>query len=161
PMPDLFDEIEAVIDYGKANGPGFLKDFTVAASAETLARKYDNFTHACQFCRVLADNLNHFADFAAAYELLHNSLGAWIKLDRGEIVHFKSLYLLARGEGYPVKEQWWHSLHREDQHNVATLLKTPTEEILLPKAVVTRHLNNLRFWLAVHTDFIVKETASG
>jgi hypothetical protein len=71
-------------------------------------------------------------------------------------VYLKSLYLFARDEGYPVKEEWLPSLPAADRAAATQALGRRLGEQESAGADVERIRRSLEDYLGSHTEIIVK-----
>lgn len=154
--PDLFQSIDAELEKGSRGGKAcFLRDFRVRQAHPGIALHYASFREASRFLQTLWRNLTHMETFQAVYALATDALAAFARGEHPGAVHFKALYLLARREGYPVKEEWWAQLPAGDQGAVVHLLQTPPPEIELSTEEERRLLGLLENYLRGHSDIIV------
>lgn len=152
--PDLFDRIEWVFEpkASGSDGPLFMRDWRLLNHYSGLARHYNGLLHATELSRLIMTHGPHMADGQAAYRVLERALPAWADGAEAGAVLFKALYLLARDEGYPVKEQWWARLSSNEQHQARALINRPLDANPLPPAEVETLLNRLRHWMQTETD---------
>jgi hypothetical protein len=71
---------------------------------------------------------------------------------RPDVVHLKSLYLFARDEGYPVKQEWLPSLGPADAATAAAVLNRRVGEQEAALAEVARIRASLEQYLAGNTE---------
>ena len=70
-------------------------------------------------------------------------------------MHLKSLYLFARDEGYPVKQEWLPSLAAADREVAASALNRPVGAQDADPADVARIRRSLEAYLGAHTEIII------
>ena len=70
------------------------------------------------------------------------------------IVRLKFLYLFARDEGYPVKEDFFAGLSGVEKRLFAALVRTPSAELIELKAHSRGMLEKFLEWLERSTDII-------
>ncbi len=153
--PDIFETIDAELDAGKRGSGFFLRDFQVVAAHPELARHYDALREASRFVQTIWSNLAHAEAFAPIHALTVDALAAFARGTSPEAVHFKALYLLARREGYPVKEEWWANLPPGDQSDVAHLIQIPVENLRLGSERIRTLLAALERYLRGYTDIVI------
>ena len=98
----------------------------------------------------------HGADFNIPSGDLRTALDAFATGVRPDVVHFKSVYLFAREEGYPLKQHWFPTLPAEDRATVAVLLNRPLAEQTAAPAAVQRLERRLAEYLRGHTEILVE-----
>ncbi len=151
--PDLFDAGEFSVD--TANGGSlFLKEFRLEKRRTSLGRSYAAFQSACEFAEVFRKNLEHFEEPAEPVALLQRALDAFEEGTRPDATLFKSLYLLARMEGFPVKEHWLGELPSTQRREAASVLNLPLAEQTTHEDHVEKLLHSLRNWLR-GVDFVL------
>ena len=84
--------------------------------------------------------------------LLRTALDAFAAGVRPDVVHLKGLYLFARDEGYPVKQEWVPSLGEEDAAVAAAVLNRRIDEQAVAPAEVARLRASLELYLAGNTE---------
>ncbi|RME72151.1 MAG: hypothetical protein D6781_02775 [Verrucomicrobia bacterium] len=127
PVLDLFDEAQLTLESANQGRTWFIRDALPVKKRPDLGRRYDVLLAACRFARILADNPVHEESRAAVFALLRRALDAWQEHARPDITYLKSLYLLARDEGYPVRENWRCSLDREERDLATGILARPLD----------------------------------
>jgi hypothetical protein len=89
------------------------------------------------------------------FALLERALDAWESGRRPDCVYFKSLFLLARDEGYPVQQQWWPELDAGDREAAESILRQPVAEQQISETTVARLIQALETYLRHHTEIHV------
>lgn len=128
PPLDLFDEAQLNLESSNQGKTWFVKDALLQAKRSGLGARYTSLEQACRFARVLVDNPVHEESRAEVFALLKRALDAWEGEGRAEAIYFKSLYLFAQDEGYPVREDWRPKLGAEDNAIVRDVLSQPAAE---------------------------------
>ena len=121
-----------------------------------LGRSYDALRFASALAALVARNPVEEESRAAVTDLLRGALAAFASGARPDIVYFKSVYRFARGEGYPLKQQWFPTLPSADRTTVATLLNRPLAEQTAEAAAVARLQRRLDEYLRGHTEILVE-----
>jgi hypothetical protein len=157
--PDVFDHADVVLE-APADGaaPGatyFVREYKIIRRHAGLAKRYEALATAAALARLVARHAGHFETCAPVFDLCRK---AWAALEEGappEAVHFKALYLLARDEGYPAREQWLPSLKLEDRELALAVLRQPSAKAAGVGDAESRARLRRAFerWLAGHTDF--------
>jgi len=126
--PDLFETIDGHLEQGKGEGPYFLQSYESCRERSAIARQYKRLETASHFTRFLLHNLPHMPYGEEVFDLVERAFDHWAGGKPDQLVYIKVLFLLARLEGFPVKEDWLAGLDPERQALVLTLLKTGLEE---------------------------------
>ena len=88
-------------------------------------------------------------------QLLRTALDAFGAAGRPDIVHLKSLYLFARDEGYPVKQEWLTSLSADDLGVATGVLNRRLDQQHSGPDQVARIRRSLESYLGANTEIIV------
>lgn len=148
---DLFDKIEVRLDSPSEKSPFFIKEYLLVERYKALGKSYTALICASQFARLLAKNKT---ECKLAYPLFEKALKAWSYGHEAEAVLFKSLYLFAKQEGYPVKEQWLAKLSKIYQEKALTVLNQSLEKYE-DKGSLESLITPLLQWIEHHTDILV------
>ncbi len=148
---DLFDHAQLVLETRNNGRTWFIKEATTVARRAGLGRSYEALRHACRFARILARNPVHEESREAVHALLVRALDAWENQPRPDAVYFKALHLLARDEGYPIRESWWRRLDPGDREAVDAMLREPA-------AAQTTSEQTARRLIAAMEGFVRQET---
>jgi recombinational DNA repair protein (RecF pathway) len=154
-MPDLFDEVEVLLEKKKEDGLGFVKELTIRQRRRGLAKSFIALELACEWANILMKNLQHTLEVEEDYGLLIKALEAWEKRINPEAVFFKCLFVYARKEGYPVKSDWFDNLTHQKRVAIATILNTPTADLTLPAEEVRKHIEALKHYIQHYTDILL------
>ena len=151
---DLFDQASLILQRPSAEGPCFLKDFRLLRRHSGIGQSYEALAEASRWCRFLQANLRHGEHGAQVFLLSLRALDAWERKTPPRAVRFKSLFVLAREEGYPVQEDWLRSLEPGLRGPALDLLRLPAEEAwkLDPEPAERLSLALAR-WLSDTADF--------
>jgi hypothetical protein len=155
PTLDLFDDAHLSLESTNQGRTWFIKEATVERRRAGLGNSYEALTHACRFSRILVRNPVHDESRRAVHALLERALDAWETGTRPECVYFKSLFLLARDEGYPVQQDWWPRLESDDRQAAESILRTPVAEQEVSDATVSRLTHALEHYLHHDTEIRV------
>jgi hypothetical protein len=152
---DLFDE--AALDLASSNQgqTWFVKEPRLLTRHTGLGRDYETLRHASALAAIVARNPAPAETRARIFALLRTAFAAFASAGRPDIVYFKSLYLLARDEGHPVKQHWFSALAAADRELVATLLNQPVAAQTAAPAIVARLQRHLDDYLRGHTEFLL------
>jgi recombinational DNA repair protein (RecF pathway) len=125
PVLDLFDDARFTLESSTQGRTWFVREAVIERRRPGLGASYPALREACRLAQVVARNPLHEESRAAIYALLARALDAWEAHAHPEAVYFKSLFLIARDEGYPVREEWQGQLEREDRAHVERVLREP------------------------------------
>jgi len=153
PPLDLFDHVRATLETRNQGRTWFVREAMPLRRRTGLGASYAALTHACRFARVLARTPIHDDSRAAVAALLDRALDAWETGTRPDAVYFKSLFLLARDEGFPVREEWIRQLAAGDRAAAEALLRHPIAEQTTSEPEVRRLSGVLEDYLAQHDFF--------
>ena len=154
-LPDIFDDIDAVLN--SASGGGglkFLGDFEILRRRTRIAANYEAFDDAACLADVALKNGRHVEDTSKFSIRLRKSFDAIDAGNPSAIVRLKFLYLFARDEGYPVKEDFFAGLSGVEKRLFAALVRTPSAELFELKAHSRGMLEKFLEWLERSTDII-------
>jgi hypothetical protein len=153
--PDLFDEVSAFLESSNQGRTWFVKEVRVTARREGIGRSYDALRFASALAAVIGRNQVHEESRPGVAALLRAAFDAFAAAGRPDVVHLKSLYLFARDEGYPVKEEWVPSLAEADRGAASSVLGRPLGAQEAPEAAVAKLRRSLDADLGAHTEIIV------
>lgn len=154
PVLDLFDQVRATLETRNQGRTWFLREAVPLRRRTGLGSSYAALTHACRFSRVLARTPIHDDSRASIMALLGRALDAWEANVRPDAVYFKSLFLLARDEGFPVREAWVPALSAADRIATETVLRQPAAEQTVDEHEVRQVTRLLEDYLAHEHDFV-------
>lgn len=123
--PDLFDTAEVQLETSKQGSMRFVREYEVSVRRESIGRSYHSLRHASEYCALLARNAPQMAEPEALFELAQRSLDAFASGKAPEVVHLKSVYLLLKNEGYPIRESWWPDLAPATRSKAQELINSP------------------------------------
>ena len=159
PAPDLFDRLALVLEHGKGSsgGPWFVREHRLLARHASIGRDYEPLAAASRLARVVARNPVPEDSRAAIDALLAQAFAAFARPDaRPDLVYFKSLYLLARDEGLPLKQEWLPSLPVGDRTLAASALNLPAAAPDAPLAAdLARLTKRLETYLVGEHDLFI------
>lgn len=151
-LPDIFDDIEAVLNPSSSGDLKFVGAFEIRRRRTAIASDYGAFEDAAAIAGVVRRNGRHIEDTARLSARLRRSLDA---IDAGmpsSAVRLKFLYLLARDEGYPVREDFFARLSGTEKRLFAAIVKTPSAELADFKAYSREMLGKFARWISESTD---------
>ncbi|MEC8191021.1 MAG: hypothetical protein VX033_07530 [Verrucomicrobiota bacterium] len=160
--PDLFDTAEIDLETTKQGNALFVSNYRTLIRRSEIGQNYQKLLAASEFSAVLATNSPQMGDYANLYHRVERSLDAFCERPHPTIVLLKSLYLLLKDEGYPVRESWWPNLPSTLREAAKNILNQPTPNADLAIASNDCQLltKNLYMWLQRETDLIVPKSLS-
>jgi hypothetical protein len=150
--PDLFDDVAVMLESSNQGRSWFVKEVRIAHRRTAIGHSYEALRFASALVAVVGRNPVHEESRENVGLLLRTALDAFAAGVRPDVVHLKSLYLFARDEGYPVKQEWIPSLGPEDAATAAAVLNRRVGEQDAPPAEVARIRGSLELYLAGHTE---------
>src|SRR5580658_10170417 len=153
--PDLFDEVSAYLESSNQGRTWFVKEVRIVTRRTGIGRSYDALRFASALAAVVGRNPVHVESREGVARLLRTAFDAFSTAERPDIVHLKSLYLFARDEGYPVKQEWLPSLAASDREIAAAALGRPLGGRAAAPAEVARIRASLERYLASSTEIII------
>jgi len=153
--PDLFDEVSAFLESSNQGRTWFVKEVRIVTRRSAIGRSYDALRFASALAAVVGRNPVHEESRESVARLLRTALDAFCEAERPDIVHLKGLYLFARDEGYPVKQEWLPSLAAADRRVATAVLGRRLGEHEAAPADVARIRASLEGYLGSSTEIIV------
>lgn len=126
---DLFDRIAATLERRDSGGLPFSREVRILRRRSGLGEHYEGLREACRFARLLIANPVHDDSREAVGNLLEQALDAWERGDHAAIVAVKCLYVFARTEGYPVREDWRRRLSPENRSTATHVLNQSPRDV--------------------------------
>ena len=154
-MPDLFDEVEVVLEKKRDDGFGFVKELNILHRRRGLAKSFIALELACEWSTILMKNLPRETEVQSVYALLQKCLEAWEKRINPEAVFFKCLFVYASEEGYPIKHDWFEKLIHHERVEVATILNTPIAELSMKPEQIRKWIEQLKHYIQHYTDILL------
>ncbi|TVP80092.1 MAG: hypothetical protein EA353_04760 [Puniceicoccaceae bacterium] len=156
--PDLFDQAIVELERSKQGGDlQFVTDYQLIQRREAIGQSYHSLRAAASLSQLLVHNAAHMPESEALFELMNRALAAFASGKAPEVVLLKSIYLLLKDEGYPVRESWWPKLPQSLRQPTKALLMAPAPEQLTQaeKENCQKILQNLHDWMRHHTDLVL------
>ena len=152
---DLFDEASLALESRNQGQTWFLKESRLITRYTAIGRSYETLRLASALAALVARNPVPAESRRGVTALLRQAFTSFAASARPDLVWFKSLYLFARDEGYPVKEQWFPTLPVDDRTAVAHLLNRPLGEQEDTTENVARLTELLASYLRGHTEILI------
>ncbi len=153
-LPDIFDQVDLLVDDRPGSDFSFVREVRILRKRTALGASYPALTRASEFALILHRNLPRDIRAEGIYELFETALDAWERGLQPDIVFFKSLYLLARGEGYPILQEWLNQLPDPGRREARSLVNLPVRDQTLDPKQVKAWVARLKHYIAHHTDIL-------
>lgn len=157
--PDLFDQATILLKSSQQNTMRFVKEYQLIRRREEIGRSYRSLRSASRLSQILVSNAAHMPESAILFDLTARAFDAFAEGKAPEVVLLKSLYLLLKDEGYPVRESWWPALRTDLSQTARQLLKEPAPTAInaAERETCERIEQHLTHWMRHHTDLIVPD----
>jgi len=157
--PDLFDQARLSLETSSHGTMRFVKEYNLIKRREAIGQSYRSLRSASRLCQLLVSNASHMPESAVLFDLVGRSLDAFAAGKAPEVVQLKSLYLILKEEGLPVRESWWPTLRADLRAPAQRILNETSPSQLSPESrefceAIERQLV---LWMRHHTDWIVPE----
>ena len=153
-IPDLFDHAEIAYELS-SNNMAFISEYRIITQHASIATNYTAFESACWFSKMLSQNMPHGDDGRTeVFEIAQTAFDAWNSQKLPSAVLLKSLYLLMKSEGYPVKQDWIEGLTEQDRKSVSHILNTTIKDINIDHTDIEKLIASLQHWMKHHAHFM-------
>jgi hypothetical protein len=152
---DLFDEVSVMLESSNLGRTWFVREIRISLRRTGIGRSYDALRFASALAAVISRNPVHEESRENVARMLRTALDALAAGSRPDVVHLKSLYLFARDEGYPVKQEWLPSLGAADRAAATGVLNRRLDAQDSTKPEVARLRRSLEAYLGASTDIII------
>ena len=153
--PDLFDTARARVTRAKQGELRFLSEYQPHRRRSGIGKSYAAIRMASRFAEILRRNTAHLPDPADIFDLSERFFD---EIETGSPpgpTFLKTLYLLAKTEGLPVKEDWVAGLPSEERTSLRAILLAPLGE-QGPEAGSAENLaTSLERWLVAEAHFLI------
>ncbi len=151
-LPDLFDRLDAVMETRNEGRTWFLREYVVARRFSGIGNSYRSLRCASRFAALMLKNPIHEEAWSRLFESLEKGFESWEAGAAPEVVYFKMLYLFARDEGFPVREDWWRRLPSRQRAEADQRLHLPLSEQPGSDTAPEKLIENLERWLQGHHE---------
>jgi len=157
--PDLFDQAAILLETSQQGTMRFVKDYQLIRRREAIGQSYRSLRHASRLSQLLVSNGAHMPESEQLFELTARAFDAFAAGKAPEVVLLKSLYLLLKDEGYPVRESWWPTLRMDLREAAKRILRAPSPAQIetTERETCERIEQHLTLWMRHHTDLIVPD----
>lgn len=159
PAPDLFDSAEVQLQKSKNGSALFVGEYEITRRRSEIGLNYRALRFASDLSKILIHNGEHMPDLPTLYQLTERSLDAFASGLEPSVVFLKSIYLLLKDEGYPIRELWWPQVPAQLRKSTRSLLAQPSPAALPleSRGQCEAVIHNLLQWLLRETDLHLPE----
>lgn len=157
--PDLFDQAMILMETSQQGTMRFVKEYQLIRRREQIGLDYRSLRGASRLSQLLVSNAAHMPESDLLFDLATRTFDAFAEGKAPEVVLLKSLYLLLKDEGFPVRESWWPTVHADLSESARRILKMPAPAMISSedRATCERLEQHLMQWMRQQTDLIVPE----
>ena len=152
-IPDLFSEVEAVVNPLSGNHLFYLGEWRVTRARPVIGTHYRRLEAAGALARLILLNARWLDTFDCFHTLTRNALDSLNGEAAPEAVRLKAFYLMVQSEGYPVKESWLAGWEASDRASLDLFLSRPVAFCEAPLGNLMRWRHDLERWIVAETDF--------
>ena len=153
--PDLFDQVSAMLESSNQGRTWFVKELRIETRRAGIGRSYDALRFASGLAAVISRNPVHEESRENVAQLLETAFDAFETASRPDVVYLKSLYVFARDEGYPVKQEWLPALSDGDAEIATRIINRPLASEHPGTADVERIRQSLESYLGASTEIVI------
>ncbi|MGA3008063.1 MAG: hypothetical protein ABSE59_09260 [Opitutaceae bacterium] len=158
---DLFDDIAFSLESSNQGRTWFVREARLLARHGGIGRHYESLRFASALAALVVRNPLPGESRPLVAELLRAAFAALADSPRPDLVYLKSVYRLARDEGYPVKQDWLAGLPATQRALAEHLLGRPlavlaTTQPVTPDASSALLLRSLENYLRAHTEILME-----
>jgi recombinational DNA repair protein (RecF pathway) len=157
--PDLFDTAAILLEASQQGTMRFVKEYQLRHRRDAIGQNYRSLRSASRLSQLLVRNASHIPESEWLFTLTKRAFDAFAEGKAPDVVLLKSLYLLLKGEGYPVRESWWPTLRADLRETTKRLLNKPTPaHIDKPEQNTCERIEqHLTQWMRHQTDLIIPD----
>ena len=158
-IPDLFDTAVIHLETSQQGTMRFVKEYQLKQRRDVIGQDYRSLRSASRLSQLLVRNASHMPESEWLFRLTEQAFNAFAARKAPDVVLLKSLYLLLKNEGYPVRESWWPTLRADLRETAKCLLSEPSPvHIGKPEQKTCEHIKqNLTDWMRHQTDLIIPD----
>lgn len=152
---DLFDIGYIHLTLPQPNGFFFIKEFQPILQHKNISKNYATFHQACNWIKIVSRNLLHIENFEYLFSLTQKVLHSFNISSAPHCIYLKALYLFARHEGYPVKEDWLVNLSPELLSHAICIIKNPVDDQSVPMRIQEILIQDMHSWMMQRTEILL------
>jgi hypothetical protein len=154
-VPDLFDQVGALLESSNQGRTWFVKELRITTRRPGIGRSYEALRAASSLALLVSRNPVHEESRDAVARLLSAAFDALDTGARPDAVYLKGLYVFARDEGYPVKQEWIPGLPADDRAVALSVLNRALGEQDADAAAVLRVTASLERYLKGNAEMLL------
>ena len=157
--PDLFDTAVILLETSQQGTMRFVKEYQLRQRRDVIGQNYRSLRNASRLSQLLVTNASHMPESEWLFTLTERAFDAFTVGKAPDVVLLKSLYLLLKDEGYPVRESWWPTLRTDLRKAAKRLLSKPSPaHIDKPEQKTCESIEqHLTEWMRNQTDLIIPD----
>ncbi len=158
-IPDLFDTAVILLETSQQGTMRFVKEYQLRQRRDVIGQNYRSLRSASRLSQLLVKNASHMPESEWLFRLTERAFDAFAAGKAPDVVLLKSLYLLLKDEGYPVRESWWPTLRADLRETAKCLLSEPSPvHIGKPEQNTCERIEeHLTQWMRHQTDLIIPD----
>ncbi|MEC8209652.1 MAG: hypothetical protein VX372_01825 [Verrucomicrobiota bacterium] len=158
-IPDLFDTAVIHLETSQQGTMRFVKEYQLKQRRDVIGQDYRSLLSASRLSQLLLRNASHMPESEWLFRLTERAFNAFAEGKAPDVVLLKSLYLLLKNEGYPVRESWWPTLRADLRETAKCLLSEPSPVHIgkLEQKTCEHIEQNLTDWMRHQTDLIIPD----
>ena len=158
-IPDLFDTAVILLEASQQGTMRFVKEYQLKQRRDVIGQNYRSLRSASRLSQLLVKNASHMPESEWLFRLTERAFDAFAAGKAPDVVLLKSLYLLLKDEGYPVRESWWPTLRADLRETAKCLLSKPSPaHIDEPEQNTCERIEQqLTQWMHHQTDLIIPD----
>jgi hypothetical protein len=126
-VPDIFDHC-AINLRSRQGGAWFLSEYEVLRRYSGIGAKYDALDAASTWAALASANAPELESCAALCEISAKLFDSLDRLAPPQPALLKAIYLFAKSEGLPAREEWLVGLINKQRKTAETVLRLPLDE---------------------------------
>ena len=158
-IPDLFDTAVILLETSQQGTMRFVKEYQLRQRREVIGQNYRSLRSASRLSQLLVANASHMPESKWLFTLTERAFDAFAAGKAPDVVLLKSVYLLLKDEGYPVRESWWPTLRADFRESAKRLLSKPSPAHIDKAEQKTCESieQDLTQWMRHQTDLIIPD----
>ena len=158
-IPDLFDTAVILLETSQQGTMRFVKEYQLRQRREVIGQNYRSLRSASRLSQLLVANASHMPESKWLFTLTERAFDAFAAGKAPDVVLLKSVYLLLKDEGYPVRESWWPRLRADLRETAKRLLSKPSPAHIDKAEQKTCESieQDLTQWMRHQTDLIIPD----
>ncbi|MEM0966721.1 MAG: hypothetical protein AAGJ81_11285 [Verrucomicrobiota bacterium] len=151
--PDVFDTATIIKTKGKNGSLYFGSEYRSSRHRTGLALSYERIRIASRFANLISRNAKLLPDPSFLFSLSEQFFDSVSNSPAPETAYLKTLYLLAKTEGLPIREDWVDQMDPGQRILLRDILQTSLADQGEENSAVARFCDSLERWLAAEAHF--------